>query len=234
MLLFLLQALKIKQLVLVRVVCPLTSMCCYVSWGLGRSFTSHGPICCCLTSKSSCCRAFGWSFSSSILDIEISWFLVVRSLKMEGDEVQFQDQTWRNYLHQSLGYQDIMQMRYIIESMLQHICTYNLTYTCLLMVFIVFDSIVVYIITSIYIVSLHINIFCGSQIPRRYQRGFLHFRRGFRIGAKKSGSGLAGGCGDRPPEKEFGKCGKGLGGIATKCLIHHNTYMCHCKEESIQ
>ena len=61
-------------------VCPLTSMCCYVSWGLGRSFTSHGPICCCLTSKSSCCRAFGWSFSSSILEIEISWFLGIRSL----------------------------------------------------------------------------------------------------------------------------------------------------------
>ena len=50
---------------------PLTSMCCYVSWGLGRPFTSHGPICCCLTSKSSCCRAFGWSFSSSILGIKM-------------------------------------------------------------------------------------------------------------------------------------------------------------------
>lgn len=90
-------------------------------------------------------------------------------------------------------------------------CNTYALFTCLFMVFIVFDSMVVYIITSIHIISLHINIFCGSQIPRRYQRGFQHFRRGFRIGAKKSGSGLAGRCGDRPPEKEFGKCGKGLG-----------------------
>ncbi len=69
-LLFYLSALKVKSCLYVW---RLTSMCCYVSWGLGRPFTSHGPICCCLTSKSSCCRAFGWSFSSSILGIKISW-----------------------------------------------------------------------------------------------------------------------------------------------------------------